>query len=711
MTDDKSDDGHGGTMDLYSLLSQTINDWSFIYHHIQSYPHKARDRFYRESPLQLALKAREQINRESSNEGGKHVERMHVLQALVDADPSSIHSRDEEGRTPVHAACAAGRSSDILQWLITVEESLGKTNGELLTERNVTLRTDYPGGALPLHSVSACHSFDCTSLECEIPQLMGHPMKRYSPNVISAYYSTTIIWQAHPAALWDRDCEGEIPLHAAASWGNLGAVFSLLIGAAVSEDRRLEAAASSVARAALTADDRNKTPLDRACERLSSLCVHVRESERYSMNYGSSLRRSITREDPFQQITTTVASSNANEGRRSLLHSSRIGSGQRRIPGCGSSFRSSFSSPFVGGGSMLDIREYGISDELLERTSSYPPRLRASFISPRRSIDTIRGLEPLDRDGDEELEKIEMLARAALGFFEVGNMIFPSTEAMPTPLAPSELAVNTNKSFRLLHAVILLDCEPEIVWHAAAKHPHQVGEKDEFGRVPLFLACERLAALYSRHNEKRRLILTKETKESTENDRASTVSNEVTHGGKEETKTEDAIVDSEGSRFVQSLILGGDCSYLLDNATRFTQSTQSQQEAHPSLTVCNNDRLELSQEVINILLHSPKFGKPEMASVPDAGGRLALHIILEAGMKWVDDDVYGCSGNKEGNHLHYDSTSYNVVQSLVDSCPRALEIKDGNSGLLPFMVAATPNALWDENDIENDECTKKLETV
>ena len=48
--------------------------------------------------------------------------RIDVLQALVDADPTSIHSRDVEGRTCLHTACAEGRSAEILRWLVQVEE-------------------------------------------------------------------------------------------------------------------------------------------------------------------------------------------------------------------------------------------------------------------------------------------------------------------------------------------------------------------------------------------------------------------------------------------------------------------------------------------------------------------------------------------------------------------------------------------------------------
>lgn len=93
MSDD-NELNENNTMDLHSLLSpQTIEDWGIICRHIQRHPHHARERYYRnESPLQLALTAR-----------GDSKERMDVLKSLLDADPASIHSRDEEGKSPKDA--------------------------------------------------------------------------------------------------------------------------------------------------------------------------------------------------------------------------------------------------------------------------------------------------------------------------------------------------------------------------------------------------------------------------------------------------------------------------------------------------------------------------------------------------------------------------------------------------------------------------------
>ena len=89
MSDDNQSIDNNAT-DLHSLLSpHTIEDWGIVFRHIQRHPRHARERYYRhESPLQLALTAR-----------GDRNERMNVLRSLVYADPASIHSRDDEGKS------------------------------------------------------------------------------------------------------------------------------------------------------------------------------------------------------------------------------------------------------------------------------------------------------------------------------------------------------------------------------------------------------------------------------------------------------------------------------------------------------------------------------------------------------------------------------------------------------------------------------------
>ena len=86
-----------------------------------------------------------------------------------------------------------------------------------------------------------------------------------------------------------------------------------------------------------------------------------------------------------------------------------------------------------------------------------------------------------------------------------------------------------------------------------------------------------------------------------------------------------------------------------------------------------------------------------MAAVPDAEGRLPLHVVLEAGMQWAGED------DGVGDSL--------VPQSLMDVYPRALEIKDGKTRLLPFMIAATRKSLDVSNVSEDEGCTTQLQTI
>jgi ankyrin repeat protein len=170
------------------------------------------------------------------------------LKKVIDIDPHAIHWRDDEGRTPLHTACASGRSFQVLQWLLSQENNAVTSKNDHY-ESNATLRTDFPGGALQLHVVAACSTFDdafpmnremshdestvneetavyyskCIS---EIRQSVL-PV-RITPNILSAFASTKTIIDANPNAIWDKDCEGELPIHSAASFGNVGSVLALL---------------------------------------------------------------------------------------------------------------------------------------------------------------------------------------------------------------------------------------------------------------------------------------------------------------------------------------------------------------------------------------------------------------------------------------------------------------------------------------------------
>mmetsp|Transcript_33296 Transcript_33296/g.70929 ORF Transcript_33296/g.70929 Transcript_33296/m.70929 type:complete len:797 (+) Transcript_33296:166-2556(+) len=775
-------------VDLHGLLSQPVHEdsWGPIYDYVRSHPHEAAFRYYRnESPLQLALRARERrrgwrskwgcgsrIADEGRAREGRDIARMDVLQALVDAYPAAIFGRDGEGRTCLHTACSAGRRPEILSWLLEAEERHSCMEREWVSqrqrdgptpERNVTLRTDYPGGALPLHSIAACPSFDRVASLAELRH-PRHPIDTYllpccdlNPDMLCAYASTTVIRHAYPRAVWDRDCEGETPLHAAASWGNVGSVLSLLVGAASSERGSFEAT-----RAAIAADDRGKTPLDRACERVCSMCEPGRAPSLAKHSAGDSplrgdlrsLRGSISREDPFggsaggansslrrivareDPFRASLGGPNSDDWRRSLLH--REGSGRQRIPGCGSSFRSSLSSSITRGGVGPFEDFAGLDTTAMGGDESPPPSLRESFISPRRPVEPIRGLEPLDGDGDEEMAKVELLARAAYGFFDAGNApedeaYFPLDEVKrgASPAPPPGNAANSSGRFQLLHAVVALGCRPEVVWHAAMRRPHQVAEMDEFGRVPLYLACERLAKLYCRAMDD-----AIEEEDSPPNGMTS-CSGDGNGACQGNTSDSDAV-----QKFVCSLLLGDDRALLLlDDCRSAVQSTtrpQSPTRPDPPATDCvpqgvgpeeprseapirDEDlmrRLSMAREVISILLHSPLFGRPEMASVPNGeraeGGRLPLDVVLEAGLQWADGAIRrrGARDGANGPLRLNEDNGNSVVQMLVDAFPQALEVRDGKTGLFPFMIAASSSKVARATgDGENDSCTKHLETV
>ncbi|KAL7540290.1 hypothetical protein ACHAWF_006642 [Thalassiosira exigua] len=665
--------------DLYSLLTQTIDDWEVIHEFLSRHPHAAQVRYYRnETPLQLALKARGR--RQAGGGNGERIGRMKVVQTLMESDPSSIFSRDEEGRTCLHTACSAGVSYLILMMLMKEEER----HPQLFPERNVVLRTDFPSGALPLHSIAACPLMMDT--HAKVTTSKHHPINMYqlictlTPNIVAAYLSTTIIRKANPQAVWDRDCDGEIPLHAAASWGNVGAVLSLLVGAAavIGEGR---SASESIQRAAVTKDDRNKTPLHRACDRICSLASVAEYSTHHRVSGGFRLSR--VREDPFQ-------TSNTDESNRSLLHSSQTGNSRRRGRGLESSLRSSFSSSFARRGGVLDEDADGLSDE-----PETFPQLRASFISPRRSIGR-RIFIPLDCDSTEEFAKVEMLARAAYGFFDTEGMSDETPEDNAASIIPASFPEeDTNKSINssfdlLLHAVIELGCPPEIVWHALAK-TNQKTLKDKLGRTPLCVAVDRYIerfAAYSFYMNTDKLVEATEksmTPDLIDTDRKGSM-NEV----QRETTSPDGMESDPASKFVQSLLLGypmlesgGISTLCSDPKVLQPPSPKNTSVAKAEDISTLLEEMLLSEETINILVHS-EHGL-ELASIPNAVGRLPLHSLLEAGVQWHDTAHHDDGGGEE--YLPSDST---LLKTLVEAYPAALETAvDTKAGeLFPFMMAA-----------------------
>ncbi|EJK50091.1 hypothetical protein THAOC_30973, partial [Thalassiosira oceanica] len=206
--------------------------------------------------------------------------------------PSLLGRRDADGRTALHTAASSGRSAEVLRWLVDAEaehaEEACKTvrlddsagcPDDCSRECNASLRTDHPGGALPLHLAAAYPSFDLASCDygvscgerALVSSLVICPV---TSAILAAFESTEVVRRANPRAVWEEDYDGETPLHSS-SWGGVGSLVSLFLGAAgdsfSDEDR-----SGNLRRAAAAArDGRGKMALDRAYEHLCCTCVHA----------------------------------------------------------------------------------------------------------------------------------------------------------------------------------------------------------------------------------------------------------------------------------------------------------------------------------------------------------------------------------------------------------------------------------------------------
>ena len=663
---------HSG-FDLNGLLSQDpIINWDDIHRHIQEHPYEVKDRYYRnESPLQLALRSTEyeeqcgysltlsDITREveASNKPDDlthkklSINKIDVLKAIVNADPDIIHWRDDEGRTPLHTACYAGCSPEILQWLLDEEETIMQNVGE--TDANATLRTDFPSGALPLHTVAACSSFQTKQdgagmsesmySRC-VQQLQLCPVRiDITPTILSAYASTASIINANPEAVWGRDCEGELPLHSATTFGNVGSVLALL---------------NAVEEQALILNDRQKSPLSCACERVVAFSVHKVENTGRSAAAArreeqNSFRVSIEREDPFggdggrlrsiprRRGNAHLSSSITRIGQSSLRESATLGDQH----GYGASARSSLSNPFVLSGGRLGM----------DGNQSNSDPLRFSFTSRRQPVHPVNGLKSLDLDGEEEFCKVELLVRAACGCLRDKR---------------------NSDEFYLVHQLINLDQTSEVVWHAACKYSHEVTLKDARGCVPLHLACERLVRFIVIEDE-----IEKQQSFSSES------------GSSDHSST-------AGRTFAESFFLG-ESNHILDfhdhtneesTSSQRNDMRQSTEQHIPSsnrrLSIAPRHEKSFAIEIINMLLFSEIFGSREMASLQNDAGRLPLHILICA-VHWTDDD------------------ESHPIRSVIDANPLALETRDRSTGLFPFMLAAT-STRENGNDLLIVETTFRL---
>ena len=752
------------------LLSDRRRDWSAVRDHVLSHPSSAAAPYYRdETPLQLALRARDGRKTDGSGESDdipagekpEEVTRIDALEALACADPPSVLSRrDAEGRTALHTAASSGRSADVLRWLVGAEAGLAAEacttdnseedceEDQSRREPSAALRTDHPGGALPLHLAAACPSFDpspgdCCGLSCgEAALVSSLVICPVTPAVLAAYASTEVVREANPGAVWEVDCDGETPVHSSA-WGGVGSLVSLLLGAAGDSSSSEEDRSANLRRAASARDVRGKTPLDRACERLRCLCVHAgpRCGGPRGRSDGSLGGCAATRgRDPFGPGPAVDPFAPPGDGAGRRADFARAGSG-RRIPGCGSGFLGpsrSLSSSFVGGTGGLELEDGDEVSDTMADSHDRASRLREPFVMRRRAVHPRFGLEGLDDDGLEELSKAVLLLRASYGRLGPGG-------------AP----------FRAVHAAVASGCPPEVVWHAAATFPRQVGERDEFGRTPLCVACERLALLHAERGAAERLMealssAAADGHEDTEVGEAANALGLVGKGEEEEEDVDEEDYDDDprsraARRLVESILFGDDAvsvqDLLLASATAkrtagaggvpndhdgeggndddmrtsdcddlARRRAEGAEAAEKDAAARFRSDADALHEVIGMLVHSESFGRPGAVSAPDADGRLPLHHLLGSGVQFADgndpdpDAMRRVSGRTRTESAVMTSVA-DPLRLLIGAYPASLEVRDGGTGLLPFMLAAASYPALREQSGDYDDDAGHLETV
>lgn len=391
----------------------------------------------------------------------------------------------------------------------------------------------------------------------------------------------------------------------------------------------------------------------------------------------------------------------------------------------------SLSSSFVGGTGGLELEEGDDVDETAADNLGPASRLRESFVLRRRPVHPRHGLEGLDGDGLEDLAKVDLLLRASRG----------------------GLGADGGAPRRAVHAAVESGCPPEVVWHAAAAFPRQVGARDESGRTPLCLACAGLASLHAgrgaagrtvvaaspvsahEHNDTEEgevanaVVLVEKSKEEEEDDddprsRAARRLVESILFGDDAVSVQDLLLASAAARAAGAGVIlndredeGGkdddlrltDCD---DHARRRAGAEMAEKEA----AVRFRSNADALHEIIGMLIHSESFGRPGAVSTPDADGRLPLHLLLGAGVQLSDPDRDAtCRGagriRTEGAVL---PSVVDPLRLLIDACPASLEVRDGLTGLLPFMLAAASSPSLGEHpggDDDDDEDAVHVETV
>jgi hypothetical protein len=217
-----------------------------------------------------------------------------------------------------------------------------------------------------------------------------------------------------------------------------------------------------------------------------------------------------------------------------------------------------------------------------------------------------------------------------------------------------------------LHTIIELGCPPELVWHSAAKYPHEVEKLDELGKSPLFVAVEKVSNSIRLSRER-------------------TPASDV---------PQEAAADSDGSEPSEAADRNSESSQLEGDPPKVTEEATRDK--------VNADIL-MHQEIIDMLIKSRVFGKPAMASIPDNRGRLPIHLVLEAGGLWTSgNDQYADDDSNSTDTARQDP---HIIDSLIDANPQSLLIRNNETGLFPFMIAATSSTEG------VNKSTKELETI
>lgn len=187
--------------------------------------------------------------------------------------------------------------------------------------------------------------------------------------------------------------------------------------------------------------------------------------------------------------------------------------------------------------------------------------------------------------------------------------------------------------FRAVHAAAAVDCPRPVVKIAAAVHPDQVNEPDEYGRLPLMIAAT--APTFKVHD------LTGE---------GYCIEDRI-HGDYEEQEAEEGHQHQHPSEQVEG-----------STSTEVSPHEGSERSDVPPVTPVGSNNTKHQPSVIEILLEAST--DPARIRCP-LDGRLPLHLAISSGKHWFEG-----------------------VKAIMDAYPDAIMLPDRPTGLYPFMLAA-----------------------